>query len=211
MKVRVAVLAVVVVSIGLALWRPAREIPLQAAQEGATALPSAFASGNAFGRHRRRGRRAGSQDAGSDSSDAVVYVVGAVHRPGLYHLRVGARIADAVAAAGGLTAAADPAGINLAAHLADGDEIDAPATARRTASKHRSRRRAPPTPNGSIDPNTASASELAAVPGIGRSIAARIVEMRERDGPFTSLDELLDVAGLTQSKLERALPFLQSP
>ena len=56
-----------------------------------------------------------------------------------------------------------------------------------------------------------AAAELAAVPGIGRAIAARIVELREREGSFTSLDELLDVAGMTASRLERARPYLATP
>ena len=69
--------------------------------------------------------------------------------------------------------------------------------------------RASPPPEGSVDVNAADAAELAAVPGIGRAIAARIVELREREGAFTSLDELLDVAGMTQTRLERARPYLR--
>jgi competence protein ComEA len=61
----------------------------------------------------------------------------------------------------------------------------------------------------SVDINVADARALEEVPGIGRSIAGRIVELRDRDGTFASLDELLDVAGMTQTRLERARPFLQ--
>ena len=71
------------------------------------------------------------------------------------------------------------------------------------------RHRATPSPNGSVDVNTADAAELAAVPGIGRAVASRIVELREREGSFASLDELLDVAGMTQSRLERARSYLR--
>jgi competence protein ComEA len=215
MKIRVALIAATVALIGMALWRPVKQVPLQAAQSGSAAPSSAAAFAEPRARRRHHDRRGFATDASGGANDAVVYVVGAVRRPGLYHLHAGARIADGVEAAGGLTAAADPAGINLAARVADGDEIDAPAAGAAAhvtaAGKHRERRRRATPPPGGVDPNTASVAELAGVPGVGRSVAARIVEMRERDGPFASLDELLDVAGMTQARLERAQPFLQSP
>ncbi|MGC2407220.1 MAG: helix-hairpin-helix domain-containing protein, partial [Candidatus Cybelea sp.] len=73
------------------------------------------------------------------------------------------------------------------------------------------RHAASPPPEGSINVNEADAAELAAVPGIGRAVAARVVELREREGNFTSLDELLDVAGMTQTRLDRARPYLRDP
>ena len=99
---------------------------------------------------------------------------------------------------------------------ADGDEVYVPLSAKRHAfSRARSAAagvRAPFTsPQASVDVNAADAAELAAVPGIGRAVAARIVELREREGRFASLDELLDVAGMTQSRLERARPYLRQP
>ncbi|MGB7014574.1 MAG: helix-hairpin-helix domain-containing protein, partial [Candidatus Cybelea sp.] len=63
----------------------------------------------------------------------------------------------------------------------------------------------------SVDLNAADATQLGAVPGIGRAVAQRVVELRQRQGPFASLDELLDVAGMTQSRLERARPYLRQP
>src|SRR5581483_4527652 len=133
----------------------------------------------------------------------VVYVTGAVERPGLYQLRGGDRYARAVALAGGLTPSADSAGVNLAQRALDGDEIDVPlageasrastATRRSTGARHhRSRKRSPaPPPDASVDINAADAAELAGVPGIGRAVAGRIVELRQREGSFTTLDELL--------------------
>lgn len=115
--------------------------------------------------------------------------------------------------AGGFTAAADAAGVNLAQLAADGEEIDVPLVGeapRSRATSRRSRRRPTPAPE-SVDLNAADPAELARVPGIGRAIAARIVELREREGNFGSLDELLDVAGMTQSRLERARPYLRGP
>ena len=122
--------------------------------------------------------------------------------------------------AGGLGASADGAGVNLAQRASDGDEIYVPAAGERTTraadSRHRTtsgrpRRRAVHPPDASVDVNRADAGELAAVPGIGRAIAQRIVELRRREGAFASLDELLDVAGMTQSRLERARPYLRQP
>ncbi|HEY6326224.1 MAG TPA: ComEA family DNA-binding protein, partial [Candidatus Cybelea sp.] len=171
----------------------------------ALAGPSASPAARWF----RHAARAGRDD------DLVVYVAGAVRTPGLYNLRPGDRVARAVALAGGMRAAADAAGVNLAQRPGDGDEIYVPVQGekqqRARSSGPRGRRRASPPPGGSVDVNRAGAAELAAVPGIGRAVAARIVELREREGGFTSLDELLDVAGMTQTRLERARPYLRSP
>jgi len=142
---------------------------------------------------------------------SVVYVVGAVRRPGLYRIAEGARIDDAVRAAGGLRADADATGVNLAAHVSDGDEIIVPVLgepSRAAVRTKRSRSRSAKT-HGIVDVNTAPASVLASVPGIGATIAARIIEIREQDGAFTTFDELLDVAGFTQSRLDRAQPYLR--
>ncbi len=145
----------------------------------------------------------------------VVYVAGAVRSPGLYRLREDDRVARAVALAGGMRAGADAAGVNLAARPSDGDEIYVPIAgeaARAGPGARRDGRHARATPAaGSVDVNRAGANELAAVPGIGRAVAARIVELRNREGSFSSLDELLDVAGMTQTRLERARPYLREP
>lgn len=112
---------------------------------------------------------------------------------------------------------ADAVSVNLAAQLHDGDEIAVPAlgespTRRRVSTPaHRGSRRprgiASPNP-ASVDVNLAGATQLAGVPGIGPAIAQRIVAVRDRDGPFGSLDELLDVNGMTASKLDRADAYL---
>jgi competence protein ComEA len=166
----------------------------------------------------------------------VVYVAGAVARPGLYALRDGARAADAVARAGGLRSDADSTSVNLAQRVSDGDEVEVAVLGERTGrrvartsgsrfrhsrSAHtrsgRSRRDDAEHPSdavsaeSAVDVNVADASSLSGVPGIGRAIAARIVELRERTGPYATLDELLDVAGMTQSRLERARPYLREP
>ena len=168
------------------------------------AQPDPVYSGASRHRHFRRA---------ASPTELVVYVAGAVRRPGLYRLHDGDRYAQAVASAGGLRASADSTGVNLAQRAADGEEIyvpvlgEAPHTRLREARARR--HRATPPPEGAVDVNTADAAELGAVPGIGRAVASRIVELRERDGSFASLDELLDVAGMTQSRLERARRYLR--
>ena len=155
----------------------------------------------------------------AQTTEVVVYVAGAVSRPGLYRLHEGDRYDRAVTLAGGFRPDADATGVNLAQRAADGDEVLVPragdTTYRRRGrrpSSHRSSRRrhslsAPA--EGSVDVNHATPEDLTRVPGIGRADAGRIVELRDREGPFTSLDELLDVAGMTQSRLARARPYLQ--
>jgi competence protein ComEA len=208
MILRVALIAGAALALGaFALWHPA---PRAAIQSVSLATPSADPDPLGSGRkHHRRFRQA------APAEDLVVYVAGDVRRPGLYHLHLGDRYADGVAAAGGLRPSAQAGGVNLAQRAADGEEIYVPtageAPQRRLREPRTRRHRASPPPDGSVDVNTADAAELAAVPGIGRAVGSRIVELREREGSFASLDELLDVAGMTQSRLERARPYLREP
>ena len=142
----------------------------------------------------------------------VVYVAGEVAHPGLYRLQTGARVDDAVRLAGGLLKSADPLSVNLAARLGDGDEVAVPAVGAsrqyRTARHPARRSKAANAPVDPVDVNAADAPALARVPGIGAAIARRIVELREQEGAFSSLDELLDVAGMTPSRLDRASRYL---
>jgi competence protein ComEA len=197
---RILAIVAVVVLVGLAIWHPAPSPPL-------TPTTQAVSQPNwrRVSRHVVLPPRA---------SETVVYVVGAVRYPGLYRVAADARIADAIRAAGGERDNADPAAVNLAAHTNDGDEIYVPVIGEATPPstrgvRARSTRKRVPKTHAIVDVNTASADALASVPGIGATIAARIVEIREADGAFTTLDELLDVAGMTQSKLDRASAYLR--
>jgi competence protein ComEA len=147
------------------------------------------------------------------NAQAVVYVVGAVMHPGLYRLRTGDRINDAVRRAGGLRGDADPAAVNLAERVMDGQEIHVPrvgeatpAPSRRANRKHAVRALAASA--AAIDINAADESELAAIPGIGQTLATRIVEYRKINGPFASLDELADVAGMTQRRIDAMAAYV---
>jgi competence protein ComEA len=157
----------------------------------------------------------------------IVYVAGAVVHPGMYTLAADARANDAVTKAGGFTHDADTVAVNLAAHVADGDEIavphlgDAPPASARAhhrasgrSAKHKKRgkrRRMPPADDASgsmVDLNRADAASLEAIPGIGPALATRIVEFREVNGPFPTIDALADVEGITPAKFDAMAPYL---
>ena len=137
------------------------------------------------------------------AAELVMHAAGAVAEPGLHPVAAGARVADVLAAAGGPSSDADLDRVNLAAPVVDGERVWFP----------RIGEAAPPVPvagsspgggaeaAGPVDLNTATAEQLDALPGIGPSIAAAIVEHRERAGPFASVDDLLDVPGIGDAKL----------
>jgi competence protein ComEA len=165
-----------------------------------------------------------------ERAQTLVYVAGAVQHPGVYALSGDARARDALAKAGGATHDADLVAVNLAAHVADGDEIAVPrygeeaSPAARTAAHRtspstarRTRRRPRRTPNTAeravahapaVDLNSADAATLAELPGIGPTLAERIVEFRTLNGPFASVDGLADVAGITPQRLDTLMPLL---
>jgi competence protein ComEA len=130
------------------------------------------------------------------ASTVVVSVVGLVARPGLVTLPSGSRVADAVEAAGGLLPEADPATVNLAAVVADGQQIAVGVPGAGTGS---SGSPAGPAQSGPVNLNTATASDLDALPGIGPVLAQRIVSYREQQGRFTSVEQLDDVPGIGPS------------
>jgi competence protein ComEA len=150
----------------------------------------------------------------------VVSVVGLVHKPGLVTLTPGARIADALTAAGGTLDGADLIGLNMARRVTDGEQIivgivaapgqpaamgssissgpgaaapkDAPPTAGKT-----------PAPGGLVDLNAATVEELDTLPGVGPVTAAAIIAWRDANGRFTSVDQLGDVDGIGPARLEK--------
>jgi competence protein ComEA len=143
----------------------------------------------------------------SPPGTVVVQAAGAVKRPGVYHLAASARVVDLLRAAGGAAPGADTQSLALAALLADGERVYVPAVGEAP----------PPPPAGGgpagagaspsttaalIDLNQATAAELEALPGVGPTTAAAIVDQRTRHGPFQRIDDLLDVRGIGPAKLD---------
>ena len=137
---------------------------------------------------------------GLPSSRVVVDVVGAVRRPGLYRLRQGSRIADAVARAGGATDKADLAQVNLAAPLADGEQVVVP---RRGAPGAVGGGSSTGAPAGPVQLSTATLEQLDTLPGVGPATAQKILDYREKHGAFSSVDELDAVPGIGPKRLEQ--------
>jgi competence protein ComEA len=131
----------------------------------------------------------------------VVDVVGAVRRPGLYRLRSGTRIADAVSLAGGATAKAQLELVNLAAPLADGEQVVVPARSPAGGAVAASTPAAGASPAAPLDLNTATAEQLDGLPGIGPATAAKIIDFRQAHGAFHSVDELDAVPGIGPSRI----------
>lgn len=129
----------------------------------------------------------------------VVYVSGAVAKPGVVSLAGNARAIDAVQAAGGLAADADAEKINLAQPLRDGMQVNVPHSGTGVAPPGAAGRGT----GGRININTASVAELDSLPGIGPALAQRIIEYRTSHGPFTAPEDLKNVSGIGESKFER--------
>ncbi|QEW00145.1 ComEA family DNA-binding protein [Microbacterium caowuchunii] len=129
------------------------------------------------------------------AADLFVHVSGAVADPGLYRLAAGARVFDAVAAAGGLVEGADAEAVNLARPVTDGEQVRVPLVGETPAAAEGTRA------DGRVDLNTADAAALDELPRIGPAIAERIIAWREANGGFTSVDDLLAVPGIGEKML----------
>jgi len=123
-----------------------------------------------------------------------VHVVGEVESPGMYQLPIGARLVDAVFAAGGLTEEADNSSVNLARELTDGEQII-------VFSISQEGQAAGTTASGLVSLNRAGDKELEELPGIGPALAGRIVAWREANGGFKSVQDLLKVSGIGENLL----------
>jgi competence protein ComEA len=173
---------------------------------GTASDPSGFRSGAST-------TLVGATASGSGSGLVVVYVAGAVAHPGVYRLTGDIRVTDAIDAAGGVTAQADLAVMNLAAKVSDGQRVYVP--------------RHGETPPPEVDPtggsggggaggdggaaaivnlNTATETELESLPGVGPSTAKSIIDYRTQHGPFHRVDDLLNIRGIGPSKVDQIRP-----
>ncbi len=145
----------------------------------------------------------------------LVHVAGEVVLPGVYRLPPGTRWADALRAARGPTFLADLSAVNLAQPLRDGERVLIPRVPEPVLAEEAkgadagARAGTAVPPRGPLDPNTASAAELEALPGIGPVLAQRIVEHRRAHGRFERLEDLLEVEGIGPRILERLRPLLR--
>ena len=133
----------------------------------------------------------------------VVHVVGAVRQPGLYRLGRGKRVADAVASAGGATGRADLALLNLAAPLADGQQIVVPTKGRAAAAGGAGATMGLSAPAGPVSLSAATVEQLDALPGVGPVTAQKIVDYRAEHGAFSSVRELDAIPGIGPARLEQ--------
>lgn len=168
-----------------------RVAPLAAGTPADEAAAAGAAPGTAAGRARAAPR-------------LVVDVEGAVRRPGLVHLADGARVTDAVAAAGGLTRAAERSAVNLAAPVVDGEQILVPprvAGGQGPGAEAGGAGAAAGGSSGPVSLSAGTAEQLDSLPGIGPVTAQKIVEFRRQHGAFRSVDELDAIPGIGPARI----------
>ena len=131
----------------------------------------------------------------------VVHVAGAVRDPGVYRLPAGARVDDAVGRAGGATRRADLGGLNLAAKLEDGRQVLVPERAPRGGVAAAGAGTAAPAEGQPLNLNTATLEQLDTLSGIGPLTAQKILDFREENGGFGSIEELGEIPGIGEKRL----------
>ena len=154
------------------------------------------------------------------SAGAFVHVLGAVARPGVFQLAAGARVVDAIAAAGGLLPEADPGAVNLARPVVDGEQLYVPRLGESPPAAPVQPSAAPGaggqgstggtggTGTGLVNLNTASQSELETLPRVGPALAGRIIDYRTQHGGFTSVDDLKEVSGIGEATFAAIAPHV---
>ncbi len=154
---------------------------------------------------------------GNPDATVVVQVMGAVASPGVVSLPAGSRLEQAITATGGLSSDADVSQLYLAARVGDGDRISVPRRTRVTSSSRAEGGEVAPNGRGPeqsetpeavattslVNINTATSAQLVALPGIGEILANRIVAYRDAHGPFSSVDQLDEVDGISTSLVEK--------
>jgi len=186
-----AQLAVYALAACAVVWLGARQL------ESATPAPRPVPAGD--------GVEIRSSGAGEDGGGAVtVHVAGEVRRPGVYELRSGARVEAAVREAGGTTRHADTDAINLAGKLEDGRQVTVP---RRGEAAGAGAGAAPAgsapagVPDQPLDLNTATLEQLDTLDGVGPATAQKILDFRERNGGFGSVEDLAEVPGIGEKRM----------
>jgi competence protein ComEA len=169
----------------------------QARSEGAAAPARANAGAAASGASAPGAVRIESRPAGV----ALVHVAGAVRSPGVYRLREGERIQDAVRRAGGVRAGADLNAINLAAKVADGQQVVVPRRGAAAASPVAGAGEGGGPPQAPVSLNAATAEQLDTLDGVGPATASKILDYRRQHGGFRSIDDLGEIPGIGPKRL----------
>jgi competence protein ComEA len=141
------------------------------------------------------------QDSDAGGGTVLVHVAGAVRDAGVYRLRAGARVNDALARAGGATPRADLSQVNLAAKVEDGRQVLVPRRVAASAVPAPVGTAAPGQPAVPVNLNTATLEQLDTLPGVGPATAQKIIDYREEHGGFGSVDELGEVPGIGDVRL----------
>jgi competence protein ComEA len=157
---------------------------------------------------RSPGASAGGARGGARSAAVFVHVAGAVRRPGLVRVPAGSRVAEALLRAGGPGRKADLTGVNLAAQVEDGQQVVVPAAGALAAGGGTAGSASSP-PGVKPSLGSATVEQLDEIDGIGPTLAERIVEYRTENGGFGSVDELQDVDGIGEKRLETLREALQ--
>jgi competence protein ComEA len=203
-----AAYAACVVLVVLLGWRVLRadgessSAPVQRGGGGATTVAGASSDGLSV------------SVAPARDGSAIVHVVGAVRRPGVYRLRLGQRVEDAIRRAGGARDSADLQAINLAAKIADGQQVVVPRRAVAVRGSGVAASGGGPdgasagggaagaAPSAPVNLNSATAEQLDTLDGVGPATAQKILEYRTQHGGFSSVDDLAQVSGIGPKKLE---------
>ena len=191
-----ALAAVVIAALGVRFMR---------AQAGSAAPPAVERPGAGAPAGGTADSAAGTVRIGRSRNDAaLVHVAGAVRRPGVYRLSAGARVKQAVERAGGARPGADVNAINLAAKVADGQQVVVPrrAAAAATAPAGASASAAGAAPAAPVNLNTATLEQLDTLDGVGPATAQKIIDWRTEHGGFRSVDDLSQVPGIGPKRME---------
>lgn len=161
---------------------------------GCAVLAAALAEGPSVAEISRTDTTPDPQSEIVDSRTLFVHVAGEVNEPGLFELAEGARVIDAIAAAGGFSDEADRDQLNLARPLSDGEQFVVPRVGDENVAAAAS--------DGRVNLNTADAAALDTLPRIGPAMAARIIAWRQANGRFITIDDLRNVAGIGDATFE---------
>ena len=190
--VRALITIAVAASVLLVWWllagRPETSEPVAPLAFSSTATPSPDES-------------TGGAPAGDAGAELIVDVAGKVERPGIVTLPKGSRVYEAIEAAGGLRGRVDTAALNMARQLADGEQVLVGVAPVAVPGEVPSGQQGGAVPGAKINLNTATAAQLDTLPGIGPVTAQAILGHRDTDGPFGTVDDLLDVKGIGEATL----------